>query len=65
MSEWILELENKEQVEKLKKFFAESQKPFSWLTVVVIDCLTDFNGEWDFDEDGPLGVIEVIKQEIK
>jgi len=31
---------------------------------VTCDFLTDFDGEWDFDKDGPLGIIEV-KQDIK
>lgn len=61
MSDGILKLDNKEQVEKLRKFLEESKTPW---TLLMLDCLTDFDGEWDFDKDGSLGVIEV-KREIK
>ncbi len=36
-----------------------NENPPTWLEQIALDYLTDFDGEWDFDKDGPLGVIEV------
>ena len=55
----ILKLDNKEQVEKLRKFLKECRKPW---TLLMLDCLIDFGDEWSLDKDSPF--IEV-KQDIK
>lgn len=62
------------EYEKLKWDLQPKEYPFinllnesqpNWLGKIILDYLTDFDGEWDFEKDGPLGVIEVVKQDIK
>lgn len=51
------------QEEKLRIFNLLVQNDSLWsefMNRLAIDCSTNFDGTWDFKNDGPLGIIEII-----